>query len=699
MRRLRIFLPIVSLILLVASSVVAAPPSLEGHWEGTIEVPGTKLQIDTDFSKDGDAWKGDISIPAQKAKDLPLTDIAVDGAKVNFKIEGVPGSPMFNGTFSDDGAKITGAFTQGGGLFAFTLERAAEPAAAAAASLDGFDKHVRETLDAWNVPGIAIGVIRDGKIVIAKGYGYRDVEKKLPVTPDTIFAIGSCTKAFTTFAMGTLVDEGKLAWDKPVRTWIPEFKLKDAYASDAITPRDLVTHRSGLPRHDLVWYNNNTWSRRDFVEHLRYLQPNAELREKWQYNNLMFLTAGYLVERVTGMRWEEAVRSRILVPLGMSRTNFAVADSQKSDDYALPYDENDDHEIERIPFRVIDAVGPAGSINSSVNDMLKWAAVHLAEGKVDGKQLIEKATLDDIHSPHMVIDERPERTEISTQSYALGWFVDTYRGRREVEHGGAIDGFIARVTLFPDDNLGIVAFTNSANSLPTQLTREIADRVLGLTPIDWTGEAFAKMKVAESVQKKAEAKKTSVRKPGTKPSHPLDDYLGEYENPGYGTLTIRKNGDSMSMTYNDITTPLEHWHYDVFNGLKADDPTFEDMKLQFRSDVDGYIASVEAPFEPFVDPIVFRKKPDAKYVDPTWLSKLAGQYDLGTAIVTFSVKGNVLVADVPGQPTYELEPIIGGRFRLKILQGFTVEFHFDEKGQPTEAVFNQPNGVFVAKRK
>lgn len=681
--------------------LLAAPPSVEGHWEGSIDIPGSKLAIDVDLARSGESWTGDISIPAQRAKDLPLEKISVETDKVSFAIKGVPGSPTFNGTIAEDGKSIQGVFAQGGGIFKFSLDRAAAPEAQAAATLEGFSKHVEETIDAWHVPGVAIGIVKDDKVVLAKGYGFRDLDKKLPVTADTIFAIGSCTKAFTTFTMGTLVDEGKLSWDKPVRTWIPEIQLKDPYASDNITPRDMVTHRSGLPRHDLLWYNNNTWTRKEFVEHLRYLEPSAELREKWQYNNLMFLAAGYLVERVTGSSWENAVRTRILSPLGMTHTNFAVADSQKSRDYALPYRENDDHKIERIPFRVIDAVGPAGSINSTVDDMTKWLMVHLDGGKFEGKRLIHAATLETIHSPQMVTGQRSERPEISDTSYAMGWFVDTYRGHREIQHGGAIDGFIARVTLFPDDDLGIVVLTNSQNSLPTQFTHEAADRVLGLTPIDWSGQAFLKRMTAEKVMKQAEAKKSTARVMGTKPSHPIDDYVGVYHDNGYGDLEIHKSGDGLTMTYHDITVPLSHWHYDVFNAGKASsgDPTFEDMKFQFRTNVDGNIASVEAPFEPMVAPIVFHKKPDAKYSDPVFLAQLAGQYDLGTAIVTISVKGDALFADVPGQPTYELQPIPGDRFQLEGLQGFTVEFHFDAKGQPTEAVFYQPNGVFVAKRK
>ena len=241
-------------------------------------------------------------------------------------------------------------------------------------SLAGYDSFVNQALKDWEVPGIAIAIVKNGEVILAEGFGMRDVAGKLPVTRDTLFAIGSCTKAFTTFVMGTLVDEGKLDWDKPVRAFAPEILLQDRDARDLITPRDLVTHRSGLPRHDLVWYNA-TLSRQEIVRRLPYLEPSEPIRSKFQYNNIMFMTAGYLVDSLAGMPWEEAVRKRIFEPLEMKSANFSVKDSQKSADFAKPYDNRDDLVV-LIPFRDITNTGPAGSINSSVKDMARWLIVN-----------------------------------------------------------------------------------------------------------------------------------------------------------------------------------------------------------------------------------------------------------------------------------------------------------------------------------
>ncbi|MEN3335272.1 MAG: hypothetical protein V7641_4637 [Blastocatellia bacterium] len=474
-----------------------------GHWEGAIQVPGTPLAISVDFTaRSGGGLNATISIPAQGAKDLPLTNVSQTDSAIEFKIPGVPGDPSFKGTLAADGAKISGTFTQGGVNIPFTLERKASPAATAQEALKGFDEVVTEAMKKFDVPGMAIAIIKDKEVIYSKGFGYRDVEKQLPVTSDTLFAIGSSTKAFTTFVLGTLVDEGKIEWDKPVRNYIPWFKLYDTGASERLTPRDLVTHRSGLPRHDLVWYNNYDASRKWLVERLPYLEPSADLREKFQYNNLMFLTAGYLTEVVTGKTWEEAVRERILLPLGMTHTNFSVADSQKEADaalgYRLPLKEK---KLEKMPFRPITNMGPAGSINSSVNDMSHWVIAHLNGGKYGDKRIANAATVEDMHLAHMTTGATIGRPDVSPDDYGMGWFVNTYRGHRRVQHGGNIDGFSANVALFPQDGVGVVVLTNlNGTPLRDLIVNVIADRLMKIEPVDWIAQAAAVRAAGEAAQ-------------------------------------------------------------------------------------------------------------------------------------------------------------------------------------------------------
>ncbi|HJQ23790.1 MAG TPA: serine hydrolase [Blastocatellia bacterium] len=689
------------IICLVAAPIRAAgvqDAKFIGHWEGAIQVPGSPLAIAVDFAAKAGGLSATISIPAQSAKDLPLTDVSQNGNDIAFKISGVPGDPTFKGTLAADGAKITGTFTQGGVDIPFALERKASAAATAQEALKGFDEAALDAMKKFDVPGMAIAIVKDREVIYAKGLGYRDVEKQLPVTADTLFAIGSSTKAFTTFVLGTLVDEGRLEWDKPVRNYIPSFKLYDPSMTERLSVRDLVTHRSGLPRHDLVWYNNYDASRKALVERLPYLEPSADLREKFQYNNLMFLTAGYLTEVVTGKTWEEAVRERILQPLGMTRTNFSVADSQKDADVALPYRVRE-KKVERIPFRPITNLGPAGAINSSVNEMSHRVIAHLNGGKYGDRRIANAATVEDMHLAHMTTGGTIGRPDVSPDDYGMGWFVNTYRGHRRVRHGGNIDGFSANVVLFPQDGLGVVVLTNlNGTALRDLIVNVIADRLLKIEPVDWINQAAAVRAAMEAVQKEGDKKKEATRVQGTQPSHKLEDYVGEYEHPGYGSLKVTMQEGRLEATFNGIHTPLEHWHYDTFSGLRAADPTFENMKYTFQTDANGYVARVTAPFEPAVKEIVFTKKPDARLYEAEYLKRFAGTYLLPGAPVTISLKGNALSMAIPGQPAYDLVPSLSGDFILKQVQVQSLHFVTDDKGKVMAAEIRQPGAVVTARR-
>lgn len=672
---------------------------LAAHWEGAIELPGMKLEILVDFKLSPDKkLEGLISIPVQKAIDLKLTDIAVSDKEITFAISGVPGNAVFKGRLDDRGQKITGQFTQSGQTFPFYLNKGEDPVAKARNMLASLDETINKAMADLRVPGLALAVVKNKEVIFLQGYGLRDVENKLPMTPDTLLAIGSTTKAFTTFALARLVDEGKMIWDEPVRSYIPWFKLSDPVITERITPRDLVTHRSGLPRHDLLWYNNYRSSREELVRRLAYLQFTADLRERFQYNNLMFLTAGYLLEVLSGKPWEDSIRELVLEPLGMTRTNFSVSVSQQDKDYAQPYAYRDG-KIEKVPFRQLTNMGPAGSINSTVREMANWVIVHLNSGKFGEKQLLAPASLEDLHLPYTPIAGTPVTTYLSPASYALGWFVDYYRGHQRVYHGGNIDGFSALVSFLPQDGYGFVVLTNRNGSvLPDLLVETITDKLLGLEPVDWIGEAVKNQAKGEELNKKAGEKAAARRIAGTRPSHPLTDYAGTYFHPGYGELKVNLKDGKLSFTYNEITTSLDHWHYDTFNGLKGADPVFEDTRLTFQTDPNGRVASLTVPLESTADDIVFKKRPEARYYDPEFLKKLTGNYVLLNQASTVSLQGNTLTFYVPGQPLYELVPDLGDEFYLKQVPVIRVRFVFGPKGEVTGLETIQPNGVFDFKK-
>src|SRR5215510_10918590 len=383
---------------------------------------------------------------------------------------------------------------------------ASTPSAAAlaspAAKLQGLDELASQAMKEWKVPGVAIAVVQDGKVIYAKGYGYRDLEQKLPVTTGTLFPIGSITKSFTALAFAILKNEGKVDWDKPVRNYLPEFQMNDPVASEEATPRDLFSHRSGLPRHDLVWYSSD-FSREDMVGRLRELKPNKTFRGGYQYNNLTIMTMGYLEGKLTGLGWEGAIRQKIFAPLGMFLSDTAATEIEKTDDHALPY-ELKKEVVTKVPYHNIDAIGPAGAINSSVDDMSHYLIFQLGDGKYEGKQVAAEGDLHEMHSPQTAIPDPPPAFSmpgLGHFSYALAWVATSYRGHNLVWHNGGIDGFYALLSMLPDDHMGVVILTNLPNGqTPEVLAYNVYDRLLGLDPMPW----FDRFKDLEVKGKKQE---------------------------------------------------------------------------------------------------------------------------------------------------------------------------------------------------
>lgn len=577
---------------------------------------------------------------------------------------------------------------------AFAATKAPKPV-----DLKGFREFVAKTMAEWKVPGMAVAIVKDGKVIFAEGFGFRDAEQGLKVTPHTIFPIGSCSKAFTAADVGILVDEGKVGWDEPVRTYLPDFKLQDEYASGHATPRDLLSHRTGLPRHDLMWIGGQ-FDRRELYDRIRYLEMNKEFRSTWQYQNLMFVTAGYLVGKVDGSSWEDFTQRRILDPLGMKETNFSVALTQKSADFSRPYMEIKD-KVAPVPFRDIAAVGPAGSINSNVLDMAQWVLMNLNKGKSGDKQVVSEASMAQIQSPQMLIPSPIRYDEVLYSSYGMGWVIEPYRGHLLVWHNGGIDGFISQVALLPRENAGLVILSNlNGTILPVIVSNNIVDRLLGLDQVDWDKRFKDEVAKGKAEDEKAAKEEDKDRKLNTQPSHPLADYVGDYENSAYGTASVVKDGDGLRLKTPLLEGPLSHYHYDVFEMKAMLLGTEQKSKVAFASDLKGNIASLSIQLEPSVKDIVFTRAADKGMMEKGFLEKFVGTYILSGAEVKIELKeGKGLVLTIPGQPEYELVPYRGTEFNLKGLQGFSAEFKRDAAGAVTELVFHQPNGTFTAKKK
>ncbi|NKB90383.1 MAG: serine hydrolase [Acidobacteria bacterium] len=697
--------------LLLALVLVAVPltaqdtGSAAGHWRGVVKVSAAApnavdIEFDVDLEDSETGWTGDISIPAQGLSNYALADVMVDGDAVSFRMPDVPGDPVFQGSRFED--KITGEFTQGGQIFAFSMTRGADMAEQARDALEGIDPIIEKALEDFGVPGLSIAVVADDQLVFAKGYGQRDVENGLPATENTLFAIGSTSKAFTAFVLALLVDEGQLAWDDPVIEHMPDFRLQDDYATQHLTVKDLLIHSSGLPRHDLAWYGANA-TREEIFARLAHLEPTAEFRETWQYQNIMFMTAGLLAERVTGKTWEQLVQERIFNPLEMSRANFSVENSKADDDHALPY-RLAEGEATLVPFRNIDAVGPAGSINSSVAEMTQWMRLHLGGGEINGQRLIEESTMQAMHTPAMVVGGYPGGRNVFGMGYGMGWMVEAQRGHFVVQHGGGIDGFISWVALLPKDNFGVVVYTNAdgLNPVPTAVGRTVIDRILGLDDAGYLDQALAAVNPDDEDEGEEEDGEESEdedagRVPDTMPSHGLGAYTGEFGNAGYSDVSVTLQEDVLHVDYNGLGGALSHWHFDTFV-VDDDDATLDGTKFQFRMDSLGAITEVLVAIEPTLSARVFTRLPEDRLADPVFLERFTGTYALDPQEIVVELRGTTLFGTVTGQPTFELVPVSGTSFSIKEAAGFTVEFLMEDDGTVPTARFHQPNGVFDAHR-
>lgn len=685
-------------LLFFCASIVMGQIDISGTWDGAIEIPNLKLQIIIRFTKEKSNFQGGIDIPKQNAKNLPLTEIKIEKQTISFKLPAAPGNARFHGKI-EKANSIKGSFKQSGLTFPFHLTKRTPKVAkkqkkAEKEKRKKIEHFIKKAMELYKVPGVAVGVIKDNKIFMLKGFGYRNVEKKLPVTPKTLFGIGSTTKAFTTMTIGMLVDDGLLNWDTPVKTYLPEFQLHDEYASNHTTPLDMVTHRTGLPRHDLMWYSS-PFSREEIFKRLKHLPFSKPFRYTFQYQNHMYMTAGYLVGKVSKKGWEGFVKERIFQPLKMTNSNFSIKDMVNAKDFSKAY-HNFDGTVKVIPFRNIDNVGPAGSINSSVEDMIKWLSLHLNKGKIGEKRLISKSQITKMHTVHVSMNAFPKNNENILVGYGLGWAGSVYKGHYVAHHGGGIDGFITSVGFLPFDNIGIVVLSNlNSNPLPGTILFHIVDVLLEKEETDYYSRLKQAKKMMTNMKKQVKPQKLAKKNPTT---HALKDFVGIYKNKGYGTLSISLKNKTLEAKYNGFEYELKHFNYNIFHG-KTKQGLFQfKISFQFMMDSNGDIAKAKVALALTGKKVIFAKEASKKFTSKKYLKTFIGVFQFTQAQVKIYLYRGKLFAHVKGQPHYELVPTIKHNFKLKKLPGYTVEFIL-EKGKVTKAIFRQPNGVFTAIKK
>jgi CubicO group peptidase (beta-lactamase class C family) len=470
-----------------------------------------------------------------------------------------------------------------------------------------YDAYLEKARADWRVPGLAVAIVRDGALVYSKGFGVASVDTNAPVTPDTIFNAGSTTKAFTAAGIAMLVDQKKLDWDAPVTDYLPSFRMGQGadYASTSL--RDMMSHRTGLARHDLLWYNNKDLTLSDLLARVPYLETFAPTRARYQYNNIMVMLAGHALERVSGISWEEFTTSAILAPLGMDRSNLTCAAMDRAGNAAFGHRLTPQQTPFSIPRRPEDRIGPAGALNASVNDYAKWIGVQLGKGSANGVRLFSAAQSNAMWEPLISTGGPPASPELSRGFYGLGWRTDTYRGITRVAHGGNLNGFASRVSLFPEKNIGIVAFTNlGASPLPGHVTLDMLDMLLGLTPANWSARNLARL---EATPSSAPATSGPPRITATTPSRPLTAFAGTFRNKGYGDMIVQARPDGLFAAYNAMPMVLAHWHYDVFNALpqRGEDEDLRNTKFVFQSNAEGQISGFIANMDENVPPILFER--------------------------------------------------------------------------------------------
>jgi CubicO group peptidase (beta-lactamase class C family) len=569
--------------------------------------------------------------------------------------------------------------------------------------LEGLDAYMAQVLEDWNVPGIGVGVVVKDKLIFAKGYGYRDYGKRLPFTPATTQPIASNTKLFTAMAAGLLIDEGKLDWDKPIRQYVPGIKFYNDDLERTITVRDMLSHRTGVTRHDLIWYKSE-FSQKDLFERLKYLEPSEAPRSVFLYNNMMYAGAGYSIELISGKTWEAFVRERILRPLGMSNTTFAIAEMLKTSEPAVPFTERRDNtELYQIPY-YSDAIGvaPAGAINSSIEDMSKWLIALMNEGRFEGKQILPTSAVKQTLAPSIALPNTALEVrgwgEILNAAYGMGRWTASYRGHLIAYHGGDLPGFHSQVSTMPYDGIGVIVFVigNHAAPLYNIVSYNVYERLLGLSLTPWSERQNTIRLKNKEASKTARAKAGADHVAGTQPSHKLDDYAGEFEHPAYGVLTVARNGESLLFDFHKIRMPLAHFHYDRFD--TPDDEQDGKWSVNFQTNPQGEIDRAEMSLDEAA--VTFTRRVPAALTSTATLRQYLGTYETpsGGKFDVVIRPGNTIAIQNADGTFQNLVPWQPNRFRIKEFADVVYEFRVAD-GRATELKQTNPSGEYTYKRK
>lgn len=471
------------------------------------------------------------------------------------------------------------------------------------------DNYIDTIMKDWNLPGLALGIVYRDQLIYSKGYGYRDLEQKLPVQSTTIFPIASNTKLFTATAAAMLAEEGKLSLDKPVRNFMPSLAFYNDELNEKVTLRDMLSHRVGLPTYNAIWIGTDA-TRKEAISKVVFMKPQLGFREGYIYNNMMYAAAGLVMETVTNKTWEDIIRERLLGPLNMKASVFINDDMKKHGNYSLSYFESDSSR-KLMPKKYeaqSDALGPAGTLKSTVEDMSHWMIAQLNSGMYNGRQVISSRVIKETMIPNAIADREGKYDELSNGLYGLGRILQTYKGHKIVSHTGSIDGFYSSLLLIPGQQLGIFMVHNgeASGNIRSVMALPVVDKLLGLSHTPWSQRYLADFNIARAALKRATDSIKATQVKGTVTSHPLQAYAGTYVSKLYGNIKIEQVNDGLTMSFRKVLSPLSHWHYDQFTTKEAqsDVPGF---RLNFLTNDKGEIDRMSTRV--FGDPVeVFIRK-------------------------------------------------------------------------------------------
>lgn len=569
-----------------------------------------------------------------------------------------------------------------------------------AQKLQGFDGYMEKVLKDWNAPGIGLGIVVNDKLVFAKGYGYRDYEKKLPITSSTLFPIASNTKLFTAVAAGFLVEEGKLTWNEPIRASVPSIEFYNSELNNTVTLRDMLSHRTGITRHDTIWYKSD-YSEKELFERLKYLEPKEPLRQMFLYNNMMYAGVGETIYLQSGKPWADYVREKILKPLDMNSTVYTIADMLKQPDHGVPFTERrDSTELYKIPYyEETNGLAAAGAIISNIEDMSHWLIALMNNGMYAGKNVLPPKVLQATLEPSIAQPNTAGETrgwwEVLNRTYGMGRQTAVYRGRPITFHGGDLPGFHSQISFMPNERIGVIVFVIGDHIAPlyNPISYNVYERLLGMEQTPWTDRLLEIRVKNKQADKEARSKAGAGRVMNTQPSHPLADFVGEFEHPSYGILKIGLKDNQLQFDFHKIHFAMTHFHYDRFD--TPDDEQDGKWSVNFATNPQGDIDKATMSLDE--NEAVFTRRATA--LDAALADRLAGTYVTpnGSKFQVVVKPGSGLYVVFPGAPEQKLIPYKGLKFRVQEFADVMFEF-VDENGQIKVLKEIDPTGEYTFKR-